>query len=155
MSWSLATLFAIPVIAYENLGPRATLRRSIAIFRERWAEQIGGVVTVELGAVMFMIPAVMLIAAGLAAGGGVGIVLVVIGGAAALGIQAFAAALNQVYRVFLYRSAVGLEPVGGPFSADDLARPTWEKPADEKQRAPEDLPDRAPITDWVRERWSR
>jgi len=36
LSWSLATLFAVPVLAYENLGPLETLRRSSQIFRRRW-----------------------------------------------------------------------------------------------------------------------
>ncbi len=152
LSWSLATMFAVPVLAYEDLGPRATLRRSAAIFRERWGEQVGGVVTIELGTAVLIIPAVLLIVAGLAIGGAVGVALVLLGAAAALAVQAFSAALNQVYRVFLYRSAIGIEPVGGPFSPTDLDRPVWGKKAEVRERRPEDLPDTAPITGWVKRR---
>jgi len=127
VAWSLATMFAVPVIAYENLGPMETLRRSAALFRERWGEQLGGAVTIGAGAGLVMIPAVLCIVVGVSVGGPSGIVLVVVGGALVIGIQAFASALNEVYRVFLYRSAVGIEPVGGPFDEHDLSRPTWGK----------------------------
>ncbi len=127
VAWSLSTMFAVPVIAYEKLGPIETLRRSASIFRKRWGEQIGGAVTIGAGAGLILLPAFLCIAAGVAVGGPAGIVLVVLGGALVIGIQAFASALNEVYRVFLYRSAVGIEPVGGPFEEQDLSRPTWGK----------------------------
>lgn len=127
MSWTLATLFAVPVLAYEGLGPRATLKRSVEIFRARWGEQAAGILAIGFGTGLLLIPAIVLVLAGVAVGGAGGIALVAIGGAAILAVQAFSIALNQVYRVFLYRSAVGdpATPAGtaGPFSAEDLANP--------------------------------
>jgi hypothetical protein len=120
-------MFAVPVLAYEGLGPRATLTRSTEIFKARWGEQVGGVLLIGFGTAILAVPAVILIVAGFAAGGAAGIVLLAIGGAALLAIGAYSTALNQVYRVFLYRSAIA-DPGSpasstGPFSAEDLANP--------------------------------
>ena len=72
--------------------------------------KLGGAVAIGAGAGLVMIPAGLFIVAGVAVGGPSGIVLVVIGGALVIGIQAFASALNEVYRLFLYRSAAGVLP---------------------------------------------
>jgi hypothetical protein len=123
LSWSLATLFAVPVIAYEGLGPRETLRRSAKLFRERWGEQIAGVIGVAVLGGLLAIPGVILVGAGLAKGTGAGaIVLVALGGAVLLATQAYTISLNQVYRVYLYRYTVTPEQsLDGPFSREDLA----------------------------------
>jgi hypothetical protein len=124
LSWTLATLFAVPVIAYEGLGPRETLRRSAELFRQRWGEQTAGVIGIGVFGGFLTVPAVVLIAAGVAAGGGGAVVLVALGGALLLAVQAFTIALNQVYRVFLYRSTLTADGTGlGPFSHEDLSNP--------------------------------
>jgi hypothetical protein len=124
LSWSLATLFAVPVIAYEGLGPRETLRRSSELFRERWGEQTAGVVGLAVFGGFLAIPGGMLIVAGAASSGTTGVVLVAGGGALILAVQAYTIALNQVYRVYLYRSTLaGGVPVPGPFPAADLEKP--------------------------------
>ncbi len=126
VSWSLATLFAVPILAYEGLAPRATVRRSVSIFRERWGEQLAGVVVIGLfgafGTGVFIVLAFTGIVVGLLTSGVVGILLVVIGGGAFFAFQAVTVALGQVYRVFVYRS-VALEQPGGPFRRADLERP--------------------------------
>jgi hypothetical protein len=122
-SWSLATVFAVPVLAYEQLGPFATLKRSARIFRDRWGEQIGGVIALDLGLVFFTLPGVVLLIVGVSSNTALGVVLAAVGGASIVGVGAFASALNTVYRVFLYRSAVGLETGTAVFDAADLANP--------------------------------
>ena len=124
LSWTLATLFAVPVLAYEGLGPRETLHRSTELFRQRWGEQTAGAIGIGIFGGFLAVPAVVLIAAGATSDGGGAIVLVALGGALLLAVQAFTIALNQVYRVFLYRST--LTPDGivqGPFSREDLNNP--------------------------------
>lgn len=126
VSWSLATLFAVPILAYEGLAPRAALRRSAAIFRERWGEQLAGVVTIGLfgmfGSFVFIAVALGGLLAGLNTNGLLGVVLVVLGGGAFFAFQALIVAVGQIYRVFVYRSVV-LKSPGGPFPSEDLARP--------------------------------
>jgi hypothetical protein len=124
VSWTLATLFAVPVIAYEGLGPRDTLRRSAALFRDRWGEQTAGVIGVSLLGGFLAVPTIVLLIAGASTSGGSAVVLIALGGALLLATQAFTIALNQVYRVFLYRSTL---PDGaaatGPFPRRDLENP--------------------------------
>jgi Family of unknown function (DUF6159) len=121
LSWTLATMFAVPVLAYEGLGPRATLSRSAEIFKARWGEQVGGVLVIGFGTAVLIVPAIVILVAGFAVGGVGGIALIAVGGAFMLAVGAYSMALNQVFRVVLYRSAVGAST--GPFSADDLAQP--------------------------------
>lgn len=39
--WSIATFFAVPVIAYENVGPIEAVKRSGLIMKEKFGESIG------------------------------------------------------------------------------------------------------------------
>ncbi|HLP13244.1 MAG TPA: DUF6159 family protein [Flavobacteriales bacterium] len=38
--WSIMTFFVIPVIAYENVGPIAAIKRSSSIMKEKWGESV-------------------------------------------------------------------------------------------------------------------
>ena len=104
MAWGLATIFAIPVLAYEGLGPVSTIERSAKIFKRRWGAQVGGSI-------------------GIGAGGGGGALLILLAGAGLFALVAGVAAMEPIYRVFVYRSAVGLDISGGPFSEQDLRSP--------------------------------
>ncbi|HYG49945.1 MAG TPA: DUF6159 family protein [Flavobacteriales bacterium] len=39
--WSVMTFFVVPVIAYENVGPIAAIKRSSSIMKEKWGESAG------------------------------------------------------------------------------------------------------------------
>lgn len=123
LSWTLATIFAVPVLAYENLGPTETLRRSSRIFRQRWGMQIGGIVGIGVASVFIYLPFFVLLVAGIASAGATGVLLTVLGGAGLFGAIAVQSALDQIFRVFVYRSAVGLDTAAGPFSQSDLQAP--------------------------------
>ena len=123
LAWSLATLFAIPVLAYEGRGPFQTVQRSTQIFKRRWGAQIGGSIGIGFAAVVLAMPLVVLLFIGIATPGGGGAALVFLAGAALFALGAGVAAMEQIYRVFVYRSAVGLDTSGGPFSPEDLRRP--------------------------------
>jgi hypothetical protein len=123
LSWSLATLFAVPVLAYENLGPLETLRRSSQIFRRRWGAQIGGSMGIGVLAALVCVPLIVVILIGLASPGAGGVLLVALGVVGLFAAIAANVALEQIYRVFVYRSAVGLDTAAGPFAQHDLQRP--------------------------------
>jgi hypothetical protein len=123
LSWTLATMFAVPVLAYENLGPVDVLRRSSRIFRQRWGMQIGGIAGISVASVFLYLPFFVLLVAGVASAGAAGVLLTVLGGAGLFGAIAVQSAMDQVFRVFVYRSAVGLDTSGGPFSRSDLQAP--------------------------------
>jgi hypothetical protein len=122
LAWSLATLFAIPVLAYEVRGPFETVRRSTSIFRVRWGSSILGGAGIGFAGSLLAIPflAVLLLGA-VKASGGIPLILLGAGGLAA--VVAMTAALEQIYRIFVYRSAVGLDTSAGPFAPADLRQP--------------------------------
>jgi hypothetical protein len=60
---------------------------------------------------------------GLATPGTGGAALAVLGGAGMFCAIALQSALDQIYRVFVYRNAVGLDVAAGPFEQDDLRSP--------------------------------
>jgi hypothetical protein len=123
LSWTLATMFAVPVLAYENLGPSEVLRRSSRIFRQRWGMQIGGIVGINVASIFLYVPFIVLLVVGVASAGATGVLLTVLGGAGLFGAIAVQSALDQIFRVFVYRSAVGLDTSAGPFSQSDLQAP--------------------------------
>jgi hypothetical protein len=122
VSWSLATLFVVPVLAYEGLGPRATFSRSASIFKARWGTQIAGSVGIGLGALVLYLPVLALVILAAAAGATAAVVLLVLAGAALLSALAVQATLGQIFSVFVYRSAIGLRTTG-PFEPADLQMP--------------------------------
>jgi hypothetical protein len=123
MAWSLATIFAVPVLAYEGLGPLETVKRSTQIFKRRWGAQIGGSIGIGAASFLVAIPLVLLLLIGFATPGGGGAALVVLAGAGLFALGAAVSAMEQIYRVFVYRSAVGMDTSGGPFSQADLRSP--------------------------------
>ena len=72
MAWSLATIFAVPILAYEGLGPFETLKRSAQIFKRRWGTQIGGSIGIGAASAVVAIPLVLLLFVGFAVPGGGG-----------------------------------------------------------------------------------
>jgi hypothetical protein len=123
MAWSLITFISIPVIAIEGTGPFETIKRSGALFRERWGQQITG--NIAIGGAVFLIgvlPAVLLIVAGVAlwsAASFLGALLVVIGALVLAIALLISRALSGIFGVALYRYALDGEVVGG-FTQEDL-----------------------------------
>jgi hypothetical protein len=125
VSWALATLFAVPVLAYEGLGPLETLKRSSGLFRQRWAEQVAGTVGIGVLSGFVSLPFVFLLVAGTLTSGPAGVVLIAVGGGGLLAVAAVQVAMDQIFRVFLYRHALGLDgdSSSGPFERADLDQP--------------------------------
>jgi hypothetical protein len=123
IAWSVATFFVVPVIALEGLGPKEALKRSAGVIRERWGEGVVGSGTI--GGVVFVLgilPGLALVAIGLAlagssvVGGGLVVALGVIVVVAAVLLQA---TLSAIFRVALYRYAIGGE-LSGRFTEEHL-----------------------------------
>ncbi len=122
-AWSLVTFLSVPVIAIEGTGPFATLKRSAALFRERWGQQITG--NIAIGGVVFLLgflPGVALIVVGVViwpSVGFAGAVLIVIGALAICVALLVSKSLSGIFGVALYRYATDGEVVGG-FTQEDL-----------------------------------
>lgn len=64
VAWAIATFFVVPVIAYENLGPIESFKRSARLMKEKWGESVGatfsfGIVNL-LGLFLLAIPSLLL-----------------------------------------------------------------------------------------------
>jgi hypothetical protein len=123
MAWSLITFLAVPVIAIEGTGPFETIKRSGAMFRERWGQQITG--NIAIGAAVFLIgvlPAAALIAAGVviwSSASFAGALLVIIGALVLAIALLISRAVSGIFGVALYRYALDGETVGG-FTQEDM-----------------------------------
>jgi hypothetical protein len=120
--WSLLTFLVVPVLAAEDIGPIDAVRRSGALVRKTWGEQLiggGGIGLVfgfiALGVItlgVFVTMALSTVSVALAV---VGIVVVVLAVGA---ISLVGAALGGIYTASLYRYATTGEP--GAFDADAM-----------------------------------
>lgn len=119
-AWSLVTFLAVPVIAFEGLGPFATLKRSAALFHRRWGEQLTGSVSINLIFFLLALPAVALIVIGIIVGAPFGAVLAVLGAVVLIVIVALGRAASATFGAVLYRYTTTGEAVG-PFSKAELA----------------------------------
>ena len=58
-AWSLVTFLVVPVLSLEGIGPFVAIKRSAALFRQRWGQQVTG--DVVIGGVSGMIALVGII----------------------------------------------------------------------------------------------
>jgi hypothetical protein len=92
MAWSIMTIFVVPVMVYENVGPVDAIKKSAAVIKKTWGESL--IKAVGLGLIQFFI-FVLIIAAsaaltvaltssfefiGLLTGIGIGVVLLLMAG---------------------------------------------------------------------------
>ena len=126
--WQLVTFFVLPLIMLEGLGPIAAIKRSFALFRERWGTQIfGGVRIGAMVGLVTILPGLLLVLLGgwlaisgstTALGFGVGIIV--------LGVLLFMvgalvmSTMRGIFAVVLYRFA-SQGAVEGGFTAEELA----------------------------------
>jgi hypothetical protein len=110
VGWSLATFLVVPVLVAERVGPIDTVKRSAAILKRTWGEQIAGNVGLgALFALMWLGLAGVAIPV-LAGAAGVGEPAVMIAAGIVVGVLAlllllFSSALKAVYTAVLYRFA--------------------------------------------------
>lgn len=120
LGWNVATFLVAPILVVENVGPIEAIKRSGALLKRTWGEQIIG--NVGIGAVMGLISFVVLLlgipVVVLAAASGslalvVGAVALVV--VALLALSFIGGALGGIYRAALYRyAATGQIDAGFP-----------------------------------------
>lgn len=115
-TWSVVTFFVVPVLLYEPLDVRDSIKRSGHLFTERWGEQFTGTASIGLAMAVMMVPAIAL-----------GVLLVdlqpllgLMALVAAIGLLGAAgSAMSGIFSAALYHYATtGRLP--GAFTEDDL-----------------------------------
>jgi len=64
--WTVATFLVVPTLAVEGLGPIEALKRSTGLIRQVWGEGLGGNINIGLVGFLLMLPAILIVAAGVA-----------------------------------------------------------------------------------------
>jgi len=110
MAWNIITYLAVPVLVLENVGPIEAVKRSGALLKKTWGEQIAGNFgmgavfgLIFLGLFLVFIPAVVAVAST----NSVGLVIFVIAGFVLLliGLGLFSSALGGIYTAAVYQYA--------------------------------------------------
>lgn len=124
-AWSLATIFAVPLLALEGAGPLETAKESVHLIKSKWGEGITGLVGIGIWTVFATIPVAILFGIGLSVrsrDATLAAALIAIAVGAILLVSAASLATRQVFSVALYRYASGASDTGG-FAAADLEEP--------------------------------
>jgi hypothetical protein len=124
-AWSVATIFAVPLLALEGDGPLETAKESVDLIRSKWGEGVTGLVSIGAWTVLITIPVVILFGVGLGirdhdATAGAALIAIAVGGM--LLVSALSLATRQVFSVALFRYANDSPNTGG-FAASDLEDP--------------------------------
>ncbi len=126
VAWAFATLFAVPAIVLDGVGPIEAIKRSARLFKDRWGTEVSG--TFRLGvriSLLFVLPGLVLLVVGvvLLFNGGVvavGIALAAVGVALLIVGGLLSSTVRAVFGVAMYRYAEQGGSVG-VFSAAELA----------------------------------
>ncbi len=125
VGWSLASLFAVPVIALEGCSAPHALRRSAEVVKKRWGETIGGNLIIGAWTVVVVLPLAIVFVLLLAATNDTPALrdgVVAVGVLLLVAIIALQLVVRQTFAVALYRYATsGAAP--GPFDERDLQAP--------------------------------
>jgi hypothetical protein len=126
MSWNLITFLVLPVLVIEQVGVGTALKRSQEMFKRTWGENVLGGMGLGLLGFVAMIPAILLIVLGAAAGGATALVCIGLAVMWILVVMVFASAMSGIYQTALYRFAAaegGPRPAFGEFDLGQAFRP--------------------------------
>ncbi len=125
VGWSLASLFAIPVIALEDCSATDALKRSSHVVKKRWGEGLGGNIIIGAWmAIAILVVVVVFVVAAVATNGvpAVRDFAIGLGVLAIVALFALQLVVRQTFAVALYRYATD-GAAQGPFTEGDLQSP--------------------------------
>lgn len=116
-AWNVVTWLVLPIIVVEGIGPIAAIKKSVALLRSTWGENLLAQAGIGIIGFLLMLPGILVFGALSFVVPVVGIPLLILW---VVVIGCLMSALGAIYRTALYRFAVGL-PAGGEFSREVLA----------------------------------
>jgi hypothetical protein len=125
LAWSIASLFAIPILALEGGSATHALKRSTTLIKQRWGEGVSGNVIVAAWTVLVFIPLLVVFIVGIAAtrhAPAARILVFALAAAAFVALVALSGVVRQIFAVALYRYAAD-NNTSGPFHEHDLRVP--------------------------------
>ncbi len=115
LAWSMVTFLVIPVYVIEDIGVVAAVKRSGALFKQTWGENVTARVGFGLVGFLLALPALLFVVAGFALGSigaGIGISLAVLW---VIAVTMVMAALSSIFQTALYLHATEQSQPGGYF----------------------------------------
>lgn len=119
LAWAVASFLVVPVLVAEDLGPVEAVKRSGALIRQTWGTSVRTTLRFGLIQLAVVVPALVVIVVGMTAllsgstaGALLGLLLLVAGFLALLGIGMLSSAVTGYARALIYRFATG-QPVPG------------------------------------------
>lgn len=116
IAWSLVTFLVIPVLVIEDVGVTDAVKRSGAMFKRTWGENVAAQVGFGLLGFVAALPAIVVVALAVNAGGSAAVAGIAIAVAWILLVSLVLAALNGIFQTALYRYAIGVGT--GAFDGD-------------------------------------
>ncbi len=129
-AWSLATLFVVPALAVEGVGPIAAARRSASVIRSRWGESVVGSFAIGSAGAVAMFAAAVLGVAGWAVRAGsplAGDGMIAVAIAVALLTVVVTSAASQAFRLAVFRYAADGRLVG-PYTESEIQSTFSDRP---------------------------
>jgi len=128
VTWNIATYLVVPVLVVEDVGPIEAIKRSAALLRQSWGEQIAGHVGISvvfgfamlgimLAAVPVMIGVIALKSVVLIVGTVLALIVIL------MGMGLLSSALNGIYTAAVYKYATTGNP--GEFFDKDVVAQTF------------------------------
>ncbi len=115
LAWSMVTFLVVPVFVIEDIGVVAAVKRSGALFKQTWGENVTARVGFGLVGFLLALPALLFVVAGFALGSigaGIGISLAVVW---VIAVTMVMAALSSIFQTALYLHATEQSQPGGYF----------------------------------------
>ena len=114
MAWEVLTFLVVPIVMIEDIGPIAGVKRSAALFRSTWGENLAARVGFGLLGLVLLLPALVIVGLLVASGVTVlAVVGVVAGVAYVAAVVAVLSALTAVFQTALYHYAATSTVVPG------------------------------------------
>jgi hypothetical protein len=120
VAWSLVTFLVVPVLVIEDIGVTDAVKRSGAMFKRTWGENVAAQVGFGLLGFVAALPAILIVALAVSAGGTTAFIGIAVAVLWVLAVSMVLSALNGIFQTALYRYAAGVDGAGS-FGGHDLA----------------------------------
>jgi hypothetical protein len=120
VAWSLVTFLVVPVLVVEGIGVGDAVKRSGALFKQTWGENVTAQVGFGLVGFVAMVPAFLVAAATVSVGGAIAVVGIGVAVLWVLTVAMVMSALSGIFQTALYRFAAGLGTTDGAFGEGQL-----------------------------------
>jgi hypothetical protein len=118
-AWNVVTFLTVPIIVFEDAGPVTALKRSGHLLKQTWGENLMAQIGLGLIGLLAFLPGLVVGGLGVAAGGAIGVLIIVVAVLYLAVAASVVAALSGIYRTALYRYAVDGQ-VPAAFAATDM-----------------------------------